>query len=39
MILAICTTGFPTWSEAEPVIAELARLAGVAGGLLPAVTA
>ncbi|HET9660973.1 MAG TPA: serine hydrolase [Thermomicrobiales bacterium] len=36
MILAVCTVGYPTWQEAEPPIAEIGRLAGVACGLLPA---
>lgn len=36
MVLAICTTGFPFLPEAETVIAEIARLSGVAAGLLPA---
>jgi beta-lactamase class A len=35
MVLAVCTTGYPTWQEAEPPIAEIGRLAGVACGLLP----
>lgn len=34
MVLAVCTTGYPTWQEAEPPIAEIGRLAGVACGLL-----
>lgn len=34
MILAVCTVGYPTWQEAEPPIAEIGRLAGVACGLL-----
>ena len=34
MVLAVCTTGYPTWQEAEPPIAEMGRLAGVACGLL-----
>lgn len=36
LVLAICTTGLPTMPEAEPVIAEISRLIGVACGLLPA---
>lgn len=36
LVLAICTTGFPCISEAEPVIAEISRSIGVAAGLLPA---
>ncbi len=34
MVLAVCTVGYPTWQEAEPPIAEMGRLAGVACGLL-----
>ena len=34
MVLAVCTTGYPTWQDAEPPIAEIGRLAGVACGLL-----
>jgi beta-lactamase class A len=34
MVLAVCTVGYPTWQEAEPSIAEIGRLAGVACGLL-----
>ncbi|MCO5223224.1 MAG: class A beta-lactamase-related serine hydrolase [Thermomicrobiales bacterium] len=35
LVLAVCTTGFPTMADAEAVIGEIGRLAGVACGLLP----
>lgn len=35
MVIAVCTTGFSDWRNAESVIAKTARLAGVACGLLP----
>lgn len=34
MIIAVCTHGMPTWKVAEPAIAEIARLAAIASGIL-----